>query len=79
MRANSEVMSGQVREFPLAWEETRCWAKRLLQRERVIKAALTAGGVAAFLGLVGVVQYALYQAVQNWSISGVGASVFGFF
>ncbi len=79
MQANSEVMSGEAREFPLAWEETRCWAKRLLQRERVVKGVLTAGGLAVFLGLVGAVQYALYQAVQNWSITGVGASVFGFF
>lgn len=79
MQANSEVMSGEVREFPLAWEETRCWARRLLQRDRVARVAVTAGGLAVFLGLVGVVQYALYQAVQNWSITEVGASVFGFF
>jgi len=37
------------------------------------------GGCGAFLGLVGLVEYSLYQALQNWAISGVGATVFGFF
>jgi hypothetical protein len=79
MQANSDVIRGDVREFPLDWEETRCWAEKVFNKERLGSAGVVAGGLAAFLGLLGLVEYAMYQAVQSWSVSGVGASVFGFY
>jgi hypothetical protein len=79
MQANSEVMRGDAEGLTLAWEETRCWAGRLFTRERVASAGIAAGGFAVFLGLVGLIEYSLYQALQNWTISGVGPSAFGFF
>ena len=79
MQANSEVMRGEAQGLTVAWEETRCWAERLFTRERMASAGIAAGGLGAFLGLVGLVEYSLYQALQSWTISGVGPSVFGFF
>lgn len=79
MQANSDVIRGEVQEFPLDWEETRCWAGKAFSKERMESVGIFAGSLAAFLGLLGLVEYAMYQAVQNWSVSGVGASVFGFF
>ena len=79
MQANSEVMRSEAQGLTVAWEETRCWAERLFTRERMASAGIAAGGFGAFLGLVGLVEYSLYQAMQNWSISGVGPTVFGFF
>jgi hypothetical protein len=67
-------MGKQVQAFPLDWEKTRCWA-----RERLEVAGKTAAGVAVFLGLVGLVEYALYQMVQNWEMTGVAAAGFGYF
>jgi hypothetical protein len=79
MQANSDVIRGDVREFPVDWEETRCWAEKVLNRERLKSAGIVAGSLAAFLGLLGLVEFAMYQAIQNWSVSGSGAAVFGFF
>jgi hypothetical protein len=42
-------------------------------------AGIAAAGLGAFLGLVGLVEYSLYQALQNWTITGFGPSAFGFF
>jgi len=75
MQANSEVMRVEAEGLNVAWEETRCWAEEVFARERMV----SAGAVGALLGLVGLVGYSLYQALQNWSISGVGPAVFGFF
>ena len=79
MQANSEVIRvrADVQEFPLDWEETRCWAERVFNKERLESVGIMAGSLAAFLGFAGLVEYALYQALQNWSISGVGPTVFG--
>ena len=74
MQASTDVMGNEVRPLPMDWEETRGWAESKLH-----SAGGAVAGVAAFLGLVGLVEYALYQALQNWTISGVGVSVFGFF
>ena len=74
MQASTDVIGAEVQPLPLDWEETRCWAKSRLQ-----SAGIAVAGVAAFLGLVGLVEYALYQALQNWTVSGLGASVFGYF
>lgn len=79
MRANSDVIRNEAQGLPLDWEETRCWAERVLSKDRMAQAGITAAGVAAFLALVGLVEYSLIQAVENWSISGGGVSVFGFF
>ena len=79
MRANGNVIRNEAPAVPLDWEETRCWAARVLSSERIARAGIAAAGLAAFLALVGLVEYSLYQAVENWSVSGVGASVFGFF
>ena len=79
MRASSDVIRNEPQGVPLDWEETRCWTDRILDREKIVQAGITAAGVAAFLALVGLVEYSLIQAVENWSVSGVGASVFGFF
>jgi hypothetical protein len=79
MQANSEVLRGEAEGLTAAWEETRCWAERLFNRDRVASVGIAAGGLGAFLGLVGLVEYSLYQAFENWSISGVGPTVFGFF
>ena len=73
MQANSDVMRSETEGLTVAWEETRCWA------ERLASVGIAVGGLAAFLGLVGLVEYSLYQALQNWTISGVGPAVFGFF
>jgi hypothetical protein len=74
MQANTDVMGTEVQTLPLNWEETRCWAKSRLQ-----SAGIAVAGVSAFLGLVGLVEYDLYQALQNWTVSGLGAAVFGYF
>jgi hypothetical protein len=79
MQANSEVMRGEAEGLTVAWEETRCLAEGLFTRERMASAGIVAGGLGAFLGLVGLVEYSLYQALEGWTISGVGPSVFGFF
>jgi len=73
MLATTDLIGTEVRALPLDWEETRGWAKSRLQT-----AGIAVAGVAAFLGLVGFVEYALYQAMQNWTVSGLGASVFGY-
>lgn len=70
MQANTDALTNEVQALPLDWEKARCWTKQGLA---------AAAGVAAFLGLVGLVEYALYRAVENWSIVGTGASVFGYF
>ena len=74
MQATTDVMGNEVQALPVDWEETRCWAKSKLQ-----SAGIAVAGVAAFLGLVGLVEYSLYQALQNWTVSGAGVSVFGYF
>ena len=74
MQANTDVLANEVQVLPLDWEETRGWAKSRLQ-----PAGVAVAGFAAFLGLVGLVEYAMYQMVENWTVSGVGASVFGYF
>ena len=72
--ASTDVIGTEVQPLPLDWEETRGWAQSKLH-----SAGVAVAGVAAFLGLVGLVEYALYQALQNWTISGVGVSLFGHF
>jgi len=79
MQANTDVIRNEPQALPVAWEEARCRAARLWSRERLASAGIAVAGVAAFLALLGVVEYALYHAVQNWSISGVGPAVFGYF
>ena len=79
MQANTDVIRNEAQALPDAWEEARCWATRLCSRERLASVGITVAGVAAFLALLGLVEYALYQAVQNWTISGVGPAVFGNF
>ena len=74
MQANTDVLTNEVQVLPLDWEETRGWAKSKLQ-----SAGIMVAGFAAFFGLVGLVEYAMYQMVENWTVSGVGAAVFGFF
>jgi hypothetical protein len=74
MQANTEALTNQVQALPVDWEETRCWAKTRLR-----SAAAVVGGFAAFLGLLGLVEYALYRMVENWSVGGLGASSIGFF
>jgi len=72
--ASTDVIGTEVQPLPVDWEVTRSWAESKLH-----SAGVTVAGVAAFLGLVGLVEYALYQALQNWTISGVGVSLFGHF
>ena len=79
MRANNHVLGKTVPKNPFDWEETRCWAEALLSRQRLNQAVVAAGAFSAVLALVGLVEYSLYQAMQAWSFSGVGPSVFGFF
>ena len=74
MQTNANVIRNEVQTLPLDWEETRGWAKNKLHA-----AGGAVAGVAAFLGFVGLVEYALYRMVENWTVTGVGASVFGFF
>ena len=74
MQASTEVIGQEVQPLPLDWEETRGWAESKLH-----SAGVAVAGFAAFLGLVGLVEYALYQALQNWTVSGLGVSVFGYF
>ena len=74
MQTSTDVIGSEVRPLPLDWEETRGWA-----RSKLHSAGGAVAGVAAFLGLVGLVEYALHQALQQWTVTGVGASVFGFF
>jgi len=75
MQANSEVMRAETDGLTVAWEETRGWAEEVFARDRMV----WAGTVGTLLGLVGLVGYSLYQALQNWSVSGVGPAVLGFF
>ena len=74
MQANTEVIGNEVKPLSLDWEETRCWA-----RSKLHSTGAAILGVAAFLGLLGLVEYAMYQAVQNWSVGGLGVSAFGYF
>jgi hypothetical protein len=68
------MIGTEVQPLPLDWEETRGWAQSKLH-----SAGVAVAGVATFLGFVGLVEYALYQALQNWTITGPGVSVFGYF
>ena len=79
MQANSQVLERSVPEVLLDWEETRCRAKRLLSRESIVEAGITAGAFTALLAVVALVEHSLYQAIQNGSISGIGTTVFGYF
>ena len=74
MLATTDLIGTEVQPLPLDWEETRGWAQSELR-----SAGVAVAGVATFLGLVGLVEYALYQALQNWTVSGVGVSLFGYF
>ena len=74
MQASTDVIGHEGQPLPLDWEETRGWAESKLH-----SAGVAVAGVAGFLGLVGLVEYALYQALQNWTVSGVGVSLFGYF
>ena len=79
MQANTDVIGNEAQALTDAWEQARCWATRSWSRERLATVGIAVASVAAFLALVGVVEYALYQAVQNWTVSGVGPAVFGGF
>jgi len=72
-------MENTAPEILLDWEDARCRAKRLFSRERIAAAGITAGVFSALFGTVALVEYALYQAIQSGSVSGIGASVFGYF
>lgn len=74
MQVSTDVIGNEVQPLSLDWEKTRGWAKSKLS-----SAGVAVAGVAAFLGLVGLVEYALYQMVQNWTVTGVGISAFGYF
>ncbi len=74
MRANTDVANNDVQGFPVDWEETRCWA-----RQNLLAAGKVAGGLAALLALAGLLEYAMYQALANWTITQVGPAVFGIF
>ncbi len=74
MQVSTDVIGNEVQPLSLDWEKTRGWAKSKLH-----SAGVAVAGVAAFLGLVGLVEYALYQMVQNWTVTGVGISAFGYF
>ena len=74
MQVSTDVIGNEVQPLSLDWEKTRGWAKSKLH-----SAGVAVAGVAAFLGLVGLVEYALYQALQSWTISGLGVSLFGHF
>ena len=74
MQVSTDVIGNEAQPLPLSWEETRCWA-----RSKLHAAGAVVAGFAAFLGLAGLVEYALYQAVQNWTVGGVGISAFGYF
>ena len=74
MLATTDLIGTEVQPLPLDWQETRGWAQSKLH-----SAGVAVAGVTAFLGLVGLVEYALYQALQNWTITGAGVSVFGYF
>ena len=60
MQASTDVIGNDVQALPVNWEETRCWA-----RSKLHSAGAAVLGVAAFLGLLGLVEYAMYQAVQQ--------------
>jgi hypothetical protein len=79
MQANTSVIKNEAPASPVAWEGARGYADRVLTRERRRSSGQFAAGVAAFLGLLGVLEYALYQMVQNWTVSGIGASMFHVF
>jgi hypothetical protein len=74
MPANTDVMTNEGQGLPIDWEKTRCWAS-----SRIKPAGKAVAGLAAFLGFAALVEYALYQMVQNWTIVGGGAAAFGFF
>lgn len=79
MQANSQVLENPVPEVLLDWEEARCRAKRLVSKENMVEAGIAAGAFTAFLAVVALVEYSLYQAIQNGSVSGIGTAVFGYF
>ena len=72
--ASTDLIGTEVQPLPVDWEVTRSWAESKLH-----SAGVAVAGVATFLGLVGLVEYALYQALQNWTVIGTGVSVFGYF
>ena len=74
MLASTDLIGTEVQPRPVDWEETRGWAEGRLR-----SAGGAVAGVGAFLGLMGLVEYALYQMLQNWTVTGVGVSLFGFF
>ncbi len=74
MQANTDVLTNEVQGLPVDWEETRCWARQRLQ-----DAGKAAVGIAAFLALAGLVQYALFQALENWTVTQMGPAVVGVF
>jgi hypothetical protein len=78
MRANTNVIKNEAART-VTLEGARCYAERFMTKERLRSAGIRMAGFAACLGLLGVVEYALYQMIQNWTVSGVGASMFHIF
>lgn len=79
MEANTNVIRNEAQAPPLPWEEAPGWAERGFTWERVKDTGKIVAGFAAFLGLLGLVEYALFQMVQNWTLSGAGAAAFQIF
>jgi len=74
MLATTDLIGTEVQPRRVDWEETRGWAAGKLS-----SAGGAVAGFAAFLALMGLVEYALYTALQNWTVSGLGVSLFGYF
>lgn len=75
MQANVETAKVFVGDVSTAYERIKSWTVRVLDRENLKDLAL----VSATLGGVGILQYALYRTLENWTITGGGVASFGFF
>ena len=77
--ASTDVIDAEAGDFHKAWEETRCWVRRVLCGKGGASAAVVIGASVASLGCLGLVQYKLHQLMWSWASGGAGVSVFALF
>lgn len=75
MQATVESVEVMVQDLPAVWDGIRSLAQKAFTGESMVAAAL----ISATLAGAGILQYTLYRALENWTITGCGVASFGFF
>jgi len=75
MQANFENVEVSVQGIPAAWDCIKSWTERVFTKENMLDVAL----FSATLASLAVVQFALFRALESWTITGGGVASFGVF